>query len=183
MVLPVRLPMLLINGASGIAVGMATSIPPHNLSEVVDALCALVDEPDIAIERVLEKMPGPDFPTGARIITAAERGEWRQAGRQARKERRESAADLIVKSWSSSSAGGDGDGDGDADADDDRHRSRPSSNTASSMPLSQIYSSGRGSLTLRSTLRVEQRKPPTSTADEALAIVITGTNRQRQGQS
>jgi len=66
-VLPSRVPNLLINGSSGIAVGMATNIPPHNLSEVVDALTALIDNPGITIEEIMEIMPGPDFPTGASI--------------------------------------------------------------------------------------------------------------------
>lgn len=66
-VLPSKVPNLLINGSSGIAVGMATNIPPHNLNEVVDALTALIDNPDITIEEIMEIMPGPDFPTGATI--------------------------------------------------------------------------------------------------------------------
>ena len=67
-VLPVRLPMLLLNGVSGIAVGMATNIPPHNLCEIVDATVALIDNPDITIEGLMEYVKGPDFPTGATII-------------------------------------------------------------------------------------------------------------------
>ncbi|MEM7407127.1 MAG: DNA gyrase subunit A, partial [Pseudomonadota bacterium] len=70
-VLPTRLPNLLVNGAAGIAVGMATNIPPHNLGEVVDACIAFVDDPDIDIDALLEHLPGPDFPTGA-IINGAE---------------------------------------------------------------------------------------------------------------
>ena len=66
-VLPARLPNMLVNGASGIAVGMATNIPPHNLSEVSDAICYLIDHPDCAIDRLLKFMKGPDFPTGAFI--------------------------------------------------------------------------------------------------------------------
>ncbi len=66
-VLPARLPNMLVNGASGIAVGMATNIPPHNLSEVCDAICYLIDHPDCAIERLLRFVRGPDFPTGASI--------------------------------------------------------------------------------------------------------------------
>jgi len=62
-VLPTKVPNLLINGSSGIAVGMATNIPPHNLSEVVDGLVMLIDDPDVAIERLMEVIPGPDFPT------------------------------------------------------------------------------------------------------------------------
>ena len=66
-VLPSRLPNLLINGAAGIAVGMATNIPPHNLSEVVDGLIALVERPGLTIEELMEYIPGPDFPTGGFI--------------------------------------------------------------------------------------------------------------------
>lgn len=67
-VLPVRLPMLLLNGCSGIAVGMATNIPPHNLCEVVDGTIALIDNPDITIPELNEYIKGPDFPTAATII-------------------------------------------------------------------------------------------------------------------
>ena len=67
MVLPARLPNMLLNGASGIAVGMATNIPPHNLGEVCDAICYLIDHPDCAIEQLLRFIRGPDFPTGAII--------------------------------------------------------------------------------------------------------------------
>ncbi|MEA1997414.1 MAG: DNA gyrase subunit A, partial [Gemmatimonadota bacterium] len=66
-VLPARVPNLLINGSSGIAVGMATNIPPHNLSEVVDASIAMIDEPETTIDELLEIVPGPDFPTGGYI--------------------------------------------------------------------------------------------------------------------
>ncbi len=66
-VLPAKLPSLLINGSSGIAVGMATNIPPHNLSEVVDACIALIDNPQITWEELIEIVPGPDFPTAGII--------------------------------------------------------------------------------------------------------------------
>jgi DNA gyrase subunit A len=66
-VLPSKFPNLLVNGSSGIAVGMATSIPPHNLSEVCDALIQLIDEPKVSIDQLLEVMHGPDFPTGGII--------------------------------------------------------------------------------------------------------------------
>ncbi len=66
-VLPSRLPNLLVNGSSGIAVGMATNIPPHNLTETVNACVALIDKPDIAIEDLMEHMPAPDFPTAGII--------------------------------------------------------------------------------------------------------------------
>ncbi len=67
-VLPAQLPNLLLNGSSGIAVGMATNIPPHNLGEVVDGLIALIDRPHITDEQLFELIPGPDFPTGGEII-------------------------------------------------------------------------------------------------------------------
>ena len=67
-VLPAQLPFLLLNGCSGIAVGMATSIPPHNLGEVVDALVALVRKPELSDEKRLELVPGPDFPTGGEVL-------------------------------------------------------------------------------------------------------------------
>ena len=66
-VLPTRVPLLLVNGASGIAVGMATNMPPHNLSEVVDGLIAMIENPDISIEELLEFIKAPDFPTGGII--------------------------------------------------------------------------------------------------------------------
>ena len=67
-VLPARFPNLLVNGSSGIAVGMATNIPPHNLAEAVEATCMLIDNPDATTEELMTVMPGPDFPTGARIM-------------------------------------------------------------------------------------------------------------------
>src|SRR5882724_4320674 len=67
-VLPARYPNLLVNGSSGIAVGMATNIPPHNLGEVIDACLAYVDDPSIGMDALTEIVPGPDFPTGAMII-------------------------------------------------------------------------------------------------------------------
>jgi DNA gyrase subunit A len=67
-VLPAQLPTLLLNGSSGIAVGMATNIPPHNLSEVVDGLVALIDNPDLSDEQLFALIPGPDFPTGGEIV-------------------------------------------------------------------------------------------------------------------
>lgn len=66
-VLPTMIPTLLANGSSGIAVGMATNIPPHNLCELVDAITALIDDPDISIDGLMEHMPGPDFPTAGII--------------------------------------------------------------------------------------------------------------------
>lgn len=67
-VFPARFPALLVNGASGIAVGMATNIPPHNLGEVIDGLHALIDDPDIPVDGLMKHIKGPDFPTGASII-------------------------------------------------------------------------------------------------------------------
>ncbi len=67
-VLPSRIPNLLVNGAGGIAVGMATNIPPHNLGEVVDACLALLDNPSISLEELLDIVPGPDYPTGGEIL-------------------------------------------------------------------------------------------------------------------
>jgi len=66
-VMPTRFPNLLVNGSAGIAVGMATNIPPHNLSEVIDALIALIDDPQIDIEGLMQHIPGPDFPTAGII--------------------------------------------------------------------------------------------------------------------
>ena len=82
-VLPARLPNMLINGASGIAVGMATNIPPHNLGEVCDAVCYLIDHPDGQVQELMELVPAPDFPTAgiirgrAGIVSAYESGQGR----------------------------------------------------------------------------------------------------------
>ena len=67
-VLPTKFPNLLVNGSSGIAVGMATNIPSHNLGEVVDAMCLLIDKPDAEVAELMECLPGPDFPTGGMIM-------------------------------------------------------------------------------------------------------------------
>ena len=67
-VLPSRIPALLVNGSSGIAVGMATNIPPHNLTEVIDGIIEVIDHPDITIDQLMEIIKGPDFPTGATIL-------------------------------------------------------------------------------------------------------------------
>ncbi len=67
-VLPSRFPNLLVNGSTGIAVGMATNIPPHNMREVVDAMCCLIDNPDAELSELMEHIKGPDFPTGATIM-------------------------------------------------------------------------------------------------------------------
>ncbi|MBN1394249.1 MAG: DNA gyrase subunit A [Pirellulales bacterium] len=70
-VLPSKFPNLLVNGANGIAVGMATSVPPHNLSEICDAVIRLVDDPDVSVDELLDIVPGPDFPTGGVICGRA----------------------------------------------------------------------------------------------------------------
>ena len=81
-VLPARLPNLLLNGATGIAVGMATDIPPHNLNEVVDACIKILDEPKVTVEELYAIIPGPDFPTKAEIISSEEElKEIYQSGR------------------------------------------------------------------------------------------------------
>ncbi len=71
LVLPSKFPNLLVNGSTGIAVGMATNIPPHNLKEVVDAVCALIDNPDIELDEIMEYIKGPDFPTGGIVMGRA----------------------------------------------------------------------------------------------------------------
>ena len=80
-VLPTRLPMLLLNGTSGIAVGMATNIPPHNLNEVVDGTIALIDNPNITTEGLMQYIKGPDFPTGAMIVGTSEIKKAYETGR------------------------------------------------------------------------------------------------------
>ena len=67
-VLPSRFPNLLVNGSGGIAVGMTTNIPPHNLGETIDAMCLLIDNPDVEVHELMEVLPGPDFPTGGIIM-------------------------------------------------------------------------------------------------------------------
>ena len=69
--LPARVPNLLVNGSSGIAVGIATKIPPHNMREVVNGLTALIKNPDISIAELMKHIPAPDYPTGG-VITASE---------------------------------------------------------------------------------------------------------------
>src|SRR6267143_922384 len=81
LVLPARFPNLLVNGSSGIAVGMATNIPPHNLGEVVDAIVAMIEDPEIDVERLSQHIKGPDFPTGGSIVG---RGGIRDAYRSGR---------------------------------------------------------------------------------------------------
>ncbi len=80
-VLPAVFPNLLVNGGSGIAVGMATNIPPHNLGEVIDACCAYLDDPEITLDQLMQHVPGPDFPTGGIVMG---RGGLREAYRTGR---------------------------------------------------------------------------------------------------
>ena len=80
-VLPTRVPNLLVNGSAGIAVGMATNIPPHNLSEIIDATVALIDDPEIGVEGLMQFVPGPDFPTAGIINGSAGIIEAYRSGR------------------------------------------------------------------------------------------------------
>lgn len=80
-VLPARFPNLLVNGSAGIAVGMATNIPPHNLGEAIDATIAIMENPDISLDEILQIMPGPDFPTGATIMGRSGIREAYETGR------------------------------------------------------------------------------------------------------
>ena len=80
-VLPAAVPNLLINGSTGIAVGMTTNIPPHNLSEIIDATCAIIDNPNITIDEIMEILPGPDFPTGGTVSGRAEIEKYMKTGR------------------------------------------------------------------------------------------------------
>src|SRR3546814_11031936 len=80
-VLPARFPNLLVNGAGGIAVGMATNIPPHNLGEVMAACLAYIDNPGITVDELFEIVPGPDFPTGGLILGKSGQRSAYQPGR------------------------------------------------------------------------------------------------------
>jgi DNA gyrase subunit A len=80
-VLPARIPNLLVNGSAGIAVGMATNVPPHNLREVIDAIVALIDDPELGIDALMQHIPGPDFPTAGIINGAAGIVEAYKTGR------------------------------------------------------------------------------------------------------
>jgi DNA gyrase subunit A len=80
-VFPAAFPNLLVNGGTGIAVGMATNIPPHNLGEVIDAICAQVDDPDISVEGLIQHIKGPDFPTGCTICGIAGIKQYAETGR------------------------------------------------------------------------------------------------------
>ncbi|OLP19885.1 DNA gyrase subunit A [Leptolyngbya sp. 'hensonii'] len=81
LVMPARIPQLLLNGSSGIAVGMATNIPPHNLGELIDGLIALIQNPDITNLELMQYIPGPDFPTGAQVLGTSGIRESYQTGR------------------------------------------------------------------------------------------------------
>ena len=80
-VLPSSLPSLLMNGSTGIAVGMATNVPPHNLGELIDSICAVIETPSISIEELMEILPGPDFPTGGSISGKTGIKSYMQTGR------------------------------------------------------------------------------------------------------
>ena len=80
-VLPASLPSLLMNGSTGIAVGMATNIPPHNLGELIDAICLLIDQPTTTIDDIMEILPGPDFPTGGSIAGRSGINSYMRTGR------------------------------------------------------------------------------------------------------
>ena len=80
-VLPAALPNLLMNGSTGIAVGMTTNIPPHNLGEIIDATCALINDPSITIDELMQHLPGPDFPSGGTISSPASIQSYMKTGR------------------------------------------------------------------------------------------------------
>jgi len=96
-VLPSRIPNLLVNGAGGIAVGMATNIPPHNLGEVIDACLAYVDNPEIGLEELADIVPGPDFPTGGEIMGRAASRQAMLTGRASVVTRGKAAVEEIRK--------------------------------------------------------------------------------------
>src|SRR6266403_4678559 len=86
-VFPAAFPNLLVNGGTGIAVGMATNIPPHNLSEVVDGICAQIDDPDITLDELMKHVKGPDFPTGCAICGVSGVKQYLETGRGSMKVR------------------------------------------------------------------------------------------------
>ncbi len=96
-VLPTRVPNLLINGSSGIAVGMATNIPPHNLKEIIDATIALIGNPHLSLPQVLEMVPGPDFPTGGFILGRQGIYDYYTRGRGSIKLRAKAATEKLGK--------------------------------------------------------------------------------------
>jgi DNA gyrase subunit A len=96
-ILPTRVPNLLINGSSGIAVGMATNIPPHNLKEIIDASIALIGDPNLSLSKVVEMVPGPDFPTGGFILGRQGILDYYKTGRGSLKLRAKAATEKIGK--------------------------------------------------------------------------------------
>src|SRR5467141_4752043 len=80
-VFPAAFPNLLVNGGTGIAVGMATNIPPHNLSEVIDGICAQIEDPDITLDEIMKHVKGPDFPTGCAICGGGGVKQYLETGR------------------------------------------------------------------------------------------------------
>ena len=104
-VLPTRIPNLLVNGASGIAVGMATNIPPHNLREIVEAAILLIEKPDTTLKEIMKIVPGPDFPTGGYIAGREGIEQAYKTGRgsfiSARQSRHRSSAARIARTSSS----------------------------------------------------------------------------------
>ncbi|MDR2108143.1 MAG: DNA gyrase subunit A [Coriobacteriales bacterium] len=102
-VLPARFPNLLVNGSAGIAVGMATNIPPHNLGEVIDATTLMLDNPDVSLDELMQVIPGPDFPSGAMVMGAGGIRDYFETGRgsltlraKARLEKTSTGRDRIV---------------------------------------------------------------------------------------
>ena len=96
-ILPTRVPNLLINGSAGIAVGMATNIPPHNLKEIIDASIALIGDPNIPFSKIVEMVPGPDFPTGGFILGRQGILDYYKTGRGSLKLRAKAATEKIGK--------------------------------------------------------------------------------------
>src|SRR5437867_1374463 len=86
-VIPAAFPNLLVNGGTGIAVGMATNIPPHDLSEVIDGICAQIDNPDITLEELMKHVKGPDFPTGCVVCGVGGIRQYFETGRCSMKSR------------------------------------------------------------------------------------------------
>ena len=132
LVLPARFPNLLVNGASGIAVGMATNIPPHNLRETIDAVIAYIDDPEIDDDGLMQHIKGPDFPTGGIIMgppgirDAYETGRGRVVVRARAhiEPLRQGKEAIIVTELPYQVTKGDGRDDGRADQEDRRARAR-----------------------------------------------------------
>src|SRR3989441_4477480 len=94
-VFPAAFPNLLVNGGTGIAVGMATNMPPHNLSEVIDGICAQIDDPEITLEGLMKHVKGPDFPTGCAILGMAGIKQYLETGRGSMKVRGKAGVEEI----------------------------------------------------------------------------------------